>query len=105
MEDAKGEFSYGLGNPKRNTIKGKSGIHGFSEEPQVAFIEGELTDRLSLNMMALLEMEDATVTLRLGIGKTIVLTDAWQCGEGVGHSDEGNFEVRFESREKAQEIS
>jgi hypothetical protein len=50
IQDAKGEFTYDLGQPKRTAIIGADGVHGYMEEPQVAFIEGKITDRGTLDV-------------------------------------------------------
>ncbi len=102
--DAKGNFSYGLGRPTREAIPGADGIHGFKEIPAVPFIEGEITDRGNVDLAALFELEDATVTLSLGNGKMVALREAWFAGEGVGNSDEANVAVRFEGA-GAEEIT
>jgi hypothetical protein len=94
--DAKGSFSYNLGAPKRDAILGADTVHGFSEAPQVPYIEGQITDRVDLDLKALLQMEDETVTLRLGNEKTIALSNAWYAAEGKGETEQGNIEVRFE---------
>jgi hypothetical protein len=97
-QEAKGNFTYNLGRPKRETIVGSDGVHGFKETPQPSFIEGEITDRGSLDLGAFVGSEGVTVTLGLANGKTIVLKDAWYCGDGTGNSDEGNIAIRFESK-------
>jgi len=102
--DAKGNFTYNLGHPKRESLIGSSGVHGFMEKPQVAFIEGEITDRGSLNLQALVTAESITATLELANGKTIVLRDAQYSAEGTGNTDEANIQVRFEGV-SAEEIS
>lgn len=94
--DAKGNFSYNLGRPKREPIIGSDVAHGFMERPQIAFIEGEITDRTNLDLAALVETDAATITLLLNNGKTIALRDAWFAGDGNGNSEEGNIPVRFE---------
>lgn len=105
LQDAKGSFSYNLGQPKKTAIEGSSAIHGYSEKPQVAFIEGEITDRGTLDLKALNLTTDVTVTLELANGKVIVLRDAWNAGEGTGNTEEGNIAVRFESSTQGEEIS
>lgn len=103
--DAKGNFTYNLGRPKRDSIVGADRVHGYMEKPQVAFIEGEITDRGELDLDALLNMVGATVTLTLGTtpSKTIALRDACYAAEGTGNSEEGNIPVRFEG--EAEEIT
>lgn len=102
--DAKGNFTYNLGQPKREPIIGSDGIHGYKETPQVAFIEGEITDRGDLDLAKLVTVKSATVALALANGKVIVLSNAWYASEGTGNTDEGNIAVRFESG-AAQEMT
>jgi hypothetical protein len=102
--EAKGNFSYNLGLPMREAIIGADGVHGYKETPQVAFIEGEITDRQELDLATLVRTSDATITLTLANNKVIALRDAWFAGEGTGNSEEGNIAVRFEA-ESAEEIS
>ena len=96
IHDAIGDFSYNLGGPKRTALVGSDRPHGFSEEPQVPFIEGEIRDRKSLDMRRLVELENATVTLTLANGKGVVLREAWYASEGTARTKEANLGVRFE---------
>lgn len=95
-QDAKGNFSYNLGQPKREGIVGADGVHGYKESPQIPFVEGEITDRGDLDVAALVGTTDATVTLAVANGKTVVLRNAWFAGEGTVQTEEGNIAVRFE---------
>lgn len=103
--DAKGDFSYNLGSPKRESVVGSDAVHGYKEMPQVAFIEGAITDRSTLDVKSLVSADGVTVTLRLANGKTILLPDAWFAGDGNVGTGEGEIAVRFESRSQGQEIS
>lgn len=94
--DAKGEYTYNLGRPQRAAIVGSDEVHGFTETPQVGFIEGEITDRAELDLNALVTIEDATVTLALANGKVIVLREAWYAGDGNAATQEANITTRFE---------
>lgn len=98
LYDAKGNFTFNLGRPKREAIVGSDAVHGYKEVPQVAFIEGEFTDRGTMDLEKLLLMKDATVTLQLANGKVIVLRDAWYASEGTGNTEEGNVGFRFEGK-------
>lgn len=104
IQDAKGSFSYNMGRPMREAIIGSDGVHGFKETPQVAFIEGAITDRGSLDLAALVSGRDLTVTLSLTNGKVIVLRDAWFAGEGSASTEEGEITVRWEGA-NAEEVS
>ena len=103
-QDAKGNFSYNLGHAKREAIVGADSVHGFKELPQVAFVEGEITDRGDLDLGSLVDLEDATVMLKIANGKVVMLSGAWFAGEGTGNTDEGNISVRFEGKH-AEEIT
>lgn len=105
LQDAAGNYSYGLGNPKRKVIMGSGKPNGFSEEPQVAYIEGEITDRGDYDLKALTDTVDTTVTLALANGKVVVLRDAWFAGDGDAETGEGKIKVRFESSSPGEEIS
>ena len=102
---AKGAFSYGMGKPVRSAIMGHDSFHGFKEIPEVAFIEGEITDSADLDLDALGSVTDATVTLELANGKVIALRGAYITNaDGLkGSTEEGNIPVRFEGA-SAEEV-
>lgn len=102
--DAKGSFSYNLGRPKREAVIGSDSVHGFKEMPQVAFIEGAITDRGTLDLAELANGRDLTVSLTLGNGKLVVLSNAWFAGEGTGTTEEAEVAVRWEGA-NAEEVS
>ena len=104
IQDAKGNWSYNLGRPAREALIGADRVHGFKETPQVAFIEGEITDRGSLDLGALAQLQDATVTLTMTTGKMFVLSEAWFAGDGTANTEEANIAVRFEGA-SGEEIS
>jgi hypothetical protein len=92
------------GRPQAHGDPGADGIHGYKEEPKVAFIEGKITDRLTLDVKALASGKDVTVTLDLANGKMIVLRNAWYAGDGTATTGEAEVMVRWEGQ-SAQEIS
>jgi hypothetical protein len=94
---AKGNFTYDIGKPKKEAVTGFDGVHGFKETPKPAFIEGEITDSLDLDLGKLFDTVGATINLELAVGKSIVLRDAWYAGDGTGETEEGNIKVRFEA--------
>ena len=93
---AKGEFTYDIGAPKRDAVVGSDGVHGFKEMPKVPFIEGALTDSDQLNLTSLLNFRDGTATLELANGKVIVLREAYYAGDGQVKTDEGEINLRIE---------
>ncbi len=100
---AKGSFSYNLGRPMREALVGADSVHGYKETPQVAYVEGEITDGTDIDLDSLVSVKDATVTLTLANGKIIAVRDAYYAADGVGNSEEGNIAVRFEG--EAEEVT
>jgi hypothetical protein len=96
MLQAKGEFTYNIGIPKKEMVVGADGVHGFKEMIQVPFIEGAITDSDTLDLATLQKTRDATITLQLANGKTIAIEEAIYAAEGSGKTEEGEIEVRFE---------
>ena len=94
--NAKGNFTYNLGRPMKEAVVGHDTVHGYKELTQAPFIEGEFTDRSDLDLDALVTITDATVTLELANGKTIVLREAWWAADGTFNTEEGNGTARFE---------
>lgn len=101
--NAKGNFSYNLGFPKREGVIGAEAVHGYKETPQLAYIEGEIVDNAEVDLAALVNMTDNVITLQLGSGKIIVLNHAWYAADGQAQTEEGNIQVRFEA-DSGQEI-
>src|SRR4051812_46309000 len=95
-QDVKGAVDYNPGRPKRDAVVGQDTVHGFKEVPQVALAECTLTDRGSLDLVALVELDNATIVIELSNGKTFVLRQAWFAGDGTANSEEGEIKVRFE---------
>lgn len=93
---AKGGFTYNLGIPKKEMVKGSDQVHGYKEEPQIPFIEGSITDRGSLDLPALQNAVNVTCVLELANGKIISLKDAVYASEGNVTTDEGEIELRME---------
>jgi len=93
---AKGSWTYNLGQPKREGIVGADQVHGYKELPQIPMIEGVITDSSQLDVVALLNTKDATLTLELANGKVIVLREAWFAGDGNVTTEEGEIAAKFE---------
>lgn len=95
LYSAKGAFTYNLGKPKREEVLGSDSFHGYKETPQVAFIEGAITDNAELSLEKLVTLKDATGILTLANSKVIVLRDACYAGEGTGNTEEGEIPFRL----------
>ena len=93
--DAVGNFSYNLGQPLREELVGPDRVHGFKEVPQISYIEGEIRDDQDISLTDLLNLTDATITLKEANGKTIMLRDAWYAAEGTVQTEEANVQFKF----------
>jgi len=96
IQNAKGSFTYNLGRLKKEMIVGQDRVHGYKALPQVPFIEGEITDRGSLNLETFMDADDVTVTLSLANGKVIVLKEGVYAADGDGSTEEANIQARWE---------
>ena len=96
LHDAKGTWTYNPGLPKNEASVGADRTHGYKSTPQVAFIEGEITDSKNLDIEKLFTLDGATITLELANGKVFVLREAWFAGEGSVTTEEAAIAVRFE---------
>lgn len=93
--EAKGDFEYSLGAPERTDVVGTAAVQGYSEKPGVPYIEGKITDRKGLDVKALQLIDDCTVTMALGNGKTVVLSQAWWSAPSKINTAEGEIDCRF----------
>lgn len=102
--EAKGNFTYNLGREKREAIVGADGVHGYKAMPQAPHIEGEITDRGDLDVAALMDLDDTTITLELANDKTVLLRNAWYAADGDIGTEEANVQIRFEGM-SAEEVT
>src|SRR5689334_5551010 len=93
--DAKGDFEYHPGVPKRDDVVGADKVHGYKESPVAPYIQGKVTDRGSLDLKKLLSFKNATVALELYNGKVMVQRNAWYSGSGAVST--GEAEIDFKS--------
>ena len=91
-----GNWTYNIGNSKREAVIGPDGVHGYKEMPQAPFAEGEITDQSDLDLADFQGLEDVTLTLELANGKTVVINNAWYASDGNASTEEGKIPVRFE---------
>lgn len=92
----RGNVNYSVGGLVREAIKGQAGLVGFSVKPEGAYIEIESIDASDVDLAALQQLEDQTVTAQLRNGKTIVVNAASVVGLIEVSGEDGSFTVRFE---------
>ena len=92
----KGNVTYGLGGQVREPVNGQTGLIGFQVAQMGAFIEVESLDADDVDLGALQNMQDATITCQLRNGKTVVVSEASVVGRIEVSGEDGGFTVRFE---------
>jgi len=93
-----GNLECSLGTDLKTAMQSTSGTDGFKGEPQVPYIKGTIRHMPNLDTRALLELEDATVTVRFANGKGFVLRNAWQSAVGVITTEEALVEIEFQGK-------
>lgn len=94
--DAVGSFTCNYGRNKKEGLVGPTGVQGYKENPQIAYIEGEIRDAQSLDIDDILNFDEGTITLTYANGKSFMLEEAWYAADGDLDSDEGKIQVKFE---------
>lgn len=90
-----GEFSYRPTNPKRETIVGADGIHGYRETPTAGQIKAKIRDAGGLSVQALGQMTNVTVTCELANGKTVLGRNMWAATDEPPSADAENAEIEM----------
>jgi len=93
---AKGSWTVDPGVSKKEMISGSDGVHGYTEKPKPAKVEGIITDSKELDVEALYRTFDATITIELANGKTFSCEKSVYSGDGEGTTEEGELAVEFQ---------
>lgn len=96
--DCKGNFSVTPGGIEKEAIAGANSIPGWKGSERVPSIEGTIIDRGDLPLAELLAMDDGTVTLGFGNGRSAVLRNAWWSGPATIGTEEGEIAFKAEGR-------
>jgi uncharacterized protein YlzI (FlbEa/FlbD family) len=92
----RGNLMVSPSNTERAGIPGQDGVHGFSENPVVPFIEGDVSLLEGTSVEDVDAVTDATVTVELANGSSYVLRSAWRSSRSEINTHDGMFRVRFE---------
>jgi hypothetical protein len=90
-----GKFKYQVNRVKRETLVGQDGVHGYKEMPVEPYISGDVRDMPGSRVRRLEDIVDATITLELANGKTVVLRNAWWADASEVDTEEGTYPVKF----------
>jgi len=92
----RGNFTVSPSSLERAGIAGQDGVHGFSENPRVPYVEGDISLTQDVSVEELQDITNATVTAELANGKTYVLSEAWTKAAFELNTHDGLARVRFE---------
>lgn len=90
-----GNISWNLGQNKREGLAGPDRVHGYKENVQIPFIEGEGRIVSGMSVKEFVNITNATVTAVLATGKIVMITDAWYEGEGTAGTEEATLPFKF----------
>ena len=93
---AKGSWTFDPGVNKKEMVAGSDGVHGYTEVPKPARLEGVITDSADLDVEALYSLNDATLTIEFANGKLGVVEEAVYSGDGEATSEAGEIAVEFQ---------
>lgn len=95
--DVRGNPEYSLGGEMRTGVAGIDGMHGYSVEHQVPYVQATIADRGDLDLKALRGLRDVTVVLQQENGKAVAFRNAWAAGEWAVNPQNGEVTARFEA--------
>lgn len=98
QRDATGVFTAHPGTPKREMVVGADSVHGYTEVPQPAYIDGEITKDSGFTIAELNNFM-GNVMLQLGDGTVLLLRDGVSTSEGTYMTEKGNIKFRVEGKE------
>lgn len=91
-----GTATYSATRVERATLKGQSGVHGYSEMPKEGFISAKFRDSGDLKVADFNAMTDVTVVLELANDKTVVGSNMWTVESQDVNTETSEFDVRWE---------
>lgn len=91
-----GSMSYSVNEMTKTGVAGLSGVAGYTEASHVPYIEGEFFTTKEFATKKFEKMENATITLELANGTTVLLEQAWLSGDIAPDVAAGTCTLRFE---------
>lgn len=95
--DVVSDCEYDSTTVKREGLVGQTAAAGYSEMPKFGFISFTLRDRPDQTVYSLNQKTNSTVIVQLANNKTVYAYGAFQTGEISVATEQGTFQVRFES--------
>lgn len=92
----RGNFTVSISPFERAGIAGLDRPHGYSENPRIPFIEGDITLTDDVSIEQLDAITNATITAELANGRKYSLFEAWTKSAHEINAHDGMVRVRFE---------
>jgi len=91
-----GDLSYKLSGSDKESLNGQDGYHGQKIKPMPGEISAKLRNGKSVDIQALLNADQVTITLELINGKSVIGRNMTRTGERPEvNTEEGEFEIKF----------
>lgn len=81
---------------ERAGIAGQDYVHGYSENPVVPYVEGDVSTVPGTKVSDIDAVTGSTITVELADGRVFTLQNAWRAGRSEVNTKDGMFKVRFE---------
>lgn len=92
-----GDGTYRLSSVHRETLKGQSGVEGYSEMAEEGKISWKGRDGYNVDIAALNAATNATVVLSPANGKSIIGRNMWRTGDPIEiNTEDGSFTIEFD---------
>jgi len=92
-----GELTYQASGFQNETLKGQTAVEGPQTMPVQGFLSAQLRDRPDMKVSAFQGANGVTAVATLANGKVITVVNGWHVETISLNTQEGTFEVRFES--------
>lgn len=92
-----GEGTYRLSSAHRETLKGQTGVEGYSEMPMEGKISWKGRDGYNVDIAALNAATNATIVLSPANGKSIIGRNMWRTGDPIEiNTEDGSLSIEFD---------
>jgi hypothetical protein len=94
--DVVSDAAYCVNTVERETLKGQSGVQGYSEMPAAPYIGATIRDAGNLTVASFNAMTSSSLVLTLANGKVVYGDSMWCTQSEEVKTQEGTFSIKFE---------
>lgn len=89
-------WTFNPGGINRTTVNGDQKTHGYTEEIMNAQVTGDISHTEAQDLVALGDIENATIVIETNSGQSYVIRGAWLTEPGALNTSEGGVTLTFE---------